>query len=263
MTYETITLDINERFVASLCLSRPEKHNALSAQMIDELTQATQEIAANHKIRLVILSGNGPSFCAGGDLIWMREQFEASRETRIQEARKLAYMLKALNELPMPLLGRVHGRAFGGGVGLMSVCDKVIASSDAKFGLTEVKLGLIPATISPYVIRRIQEVHARHFFQSAEIFDADYAQQIGLATHIVSAENLDKKIEEEVDLFLKASPAAMSASKQLVRSLSVSICEETIESTIQRLADTWETADAKEGISAFFEKRHPNWSGHK
>ena len=149
MTFETISIAEDERGIATLTLNRPEKHNSMSAQMIAELGKAAGQLAAADDIRAVILTGAGDSFCAGGDLSWMREQFEADRKTRMAEARKLAMMLKALNELPKPLIGRVQGQAFGGGGGLMSVCDTVVAVDSARFGLTEVRLGLIPATIGP------------------------------------------------------------------------------------------------------------------
>jgi hypothetical protein len=149
---KTLMISIDERGVARLTLTREDKHNAMSAEMIDELTEAASALGSDGRVRVVVLAGAGKSFCAGGDLEWMRAQFKASRAERIAEARRLAMMFKALNELPKPLIGCVHGSAFGGGIGLISVCDTVIASEAARFGLTEVRLGLIPATISPYVV---------------------------------------------------------------------------------------------------------------
>ena len=179
MSFETLTLATDARGVATLTLNRPEKHNSLSAQMIDELTQAAAQLGADDAVRVVVLTGAGASFCAGGDLGWMREQFEAGRETRMAEARKLAMMLKALNELPKPLIGRVQGQAFGGGIGMMSVCDTVVAVDSAKFGLTEVRLGLIPATISPYVLARMGEGKARRVFMSARLLWSRRSQGSG------------------------------------------------------------------------------------
>ena len=259
MSFETITLTTDDRGIATLSLNRPEKHNSLSAQMINELTVAADQINADGAIRVVVLTGAGESFCAGGDLGWMREQFHADRETRMSEARKLAMMLRALNELEKPLIGKVQGQAFGGGIGMMSVCDTVVAVDTAKFGLTEVRLGLIPATISPYVLARMGEGKARRVFMSARIFGAEEARELDLAAKVVPAADLDEAIEREIKPYLGAAPAAVAASKALARSLGPTICDAVIDDTIRRLADTWETPEAQEGISAFFDKRKPNW----
>lgn len=259
MSFETISTSTDARGVATLTLDRADKHNSLSAQMIDELTAAAAQLGSDETVRIVVLTGAGKSFCAGGDLGWMREQFEASRETRMAEARKLALMLKALNELPKPLIGRIQGQAFGGGIGMMSVCDTVVAVDSAKFGLTEVRLGLIPATISPYVLARMGEDKARRVFMSARIFGAEEATDLDLVARVVSAEELDAAIEAEIKPYLAAAPTAVAASKALARSLGPKISDWVIDDTIRRLADTWETPEAKEGIGAFFDKRKPNW----
>ena len=259
MTFETIAINTDERGVATLLLDRADKHNSLSARMIHELTEAARQLAADKAVRVVVLTGAGASFCAGGDLGWMREQFSATRETRIAEARKLALMLKALNELPKPVIGRVQGQAFGGGIGMMSVCDTVVAVEDAKFGLTEARLGLIPATISPYVLARMGEGKARRVFMSARIFGAQEARDLDLVAKVVSAEELDTAVEAEIKPYLAAAPAAVAASKALARSLGPDMSDAVIDDTIHRLADAWETPEAQEGISAFFDKRKPNW----
>lgn len=259
MTFETLAIRIDERGVAKLMLNRADKHNSLSAQMIDELTVAAHQLGTDKAARVVVLTGAGASFCAGGDLGWMREQFAASRETRMAEARKLALMLKALNELPKPLIGRVQGQAFGGGIGMMSVCDTVVAVEEAKFGLTEVRLGLIPATISPYVLARMGEGKARRVFMSARIFGAQEARDLDLVAKVVPAKELDAAIEAEIKPYLAAAPAAVAASKALARSLGPDISDAVIDDTIRRLADTWETPEAREGIGAFFDKRKPDW----
>ncbi|WP_305989577.1 crotonase/enoyl-CoA hydratase family protein [Roseibium sp. MMSF_3544] len=260
MSFETISIATDDRGVATLTLNRPEKHNSLSAQMIAELTEAAGALGADPAIRVVVLTGAGESFCAGGDLGWMREQLAADRAQRMVEARKLAMMLQAMNELPKPLIGRVQGQAFGGGVGMMSVCDTVIAVDSAKFGLTEVRLGLIPATISPYVLARMGEAKARRVFMSARIFGAAEAKNLDLAAKVVAAEALDAAVEKEVRPYLSAAPSAVAASKALARSLGPAITDDIIDDTIRRLADIWETPEAHEGISAFFEKRKPNWT---
>lgn len=260
MNFETIRIEEKGQGVTWLVLDRPEKHNSMSGQMIEELTVAAAILSAASATRVVILAGEGASFCAGGDLGWMATQISADRQQRMDEARKLAHMLRALNNLPKPLIGRVHGQAFGGGLGLMSVCDRVIASSGLKFGLTEVRLGLIPATISPYVVARMGEAKAREIFMSAEIFDSHRAQQLNLISEVVESTGLDEAIELSIRPYLSAAPGAISASKDLVKSLGVSIDDRVIEDTITRLADTWENPEAAEGIDAFFSKRKPNWS---
>ncbi|MGB0498322.1 MAG: crotonase/enoyl-CoA hydratase family protein [Rubricella sp.] len=260
MTYNTIALSTDNRGVATLTLNRPEKHNALSAGMIAELTDAADEIARNASIRVVILTGAGESFCAGGDLGWMREQFAADRAGRMAEARKLAAMLGALDTLPKPLIGRVQGQAFGGGIGMMSVCDVVIAADHARFGLTETRLGLIPATISPYVAARMGP-KLREVFMSARLFDADEAVRLGLAARTVPANGLDEAIEAEVKPCLAAAPGAVARAKALARGLSSGIDEQVIEQTVTALADAWESPEAQEGITAFFDKRKPGWAG--
>jgi len=170
MSYQTILIESDERGVAYLTLNQPETHNALSPLMISELTTAATELGHDETIRVVVLTGAGKSFCAGGDLGWMREQFEASRKTRISEAMKLARMLRDLNELPKPLIGKIQGQAFGGGIGMMAVCDVAIGVEEARFALTETRLGLIPATISPYVLARMGEGKARRVFMSGKQF---------------------------------------------------------------------------------------------
>ncbi|MBD8892011.1 crotonase/enoyl-CoA hydratase family protein [Roseibium litorale] len=260
MTYETISIATDARGVATLTLNRPDKHNSLSARMIDELTHAAAELGSDPAVRVVVLTGAGASFCAGGDLGWMREQFDADRQTRMVEAQKLAHMLRDLNELPKPLIGRVQGQAFGGGIGMMSVCDTVIAVETAKFGLTETRLGLIPATISPYVLARMGEGKARRVFMSARLFGAEEARDLDLVARVVSEADLDAAVEAEVKPYLSAAPAAVAASKALARSLGPAISVDVIEDTIRRLADTWETPEAQEGIQAFFEKRKPSWA---
>lgn len=261
MTYRTIALETDARGVALLTLERPERHNVLSAAMCDELAAAAAALDANPEVRVVILTGAGASFCAGGDLAWMRAQFDAPRETRLAEARRLASMLQALNTLARPLIARVNGAAFGGGVGLMSVCDVVVADATARFGFTETRLGLIPATISPYVIARMGEGPARSVLLSGRTFDAPEAQSLGLVTRIARAQALDAAIEAEIAPFLAAAPGAVAAAKRLARSLGPRIDASVIEDTIARLADAWESAEARAGVAAFLEKRPAPWAG--
>ncbi len=260
MKYETLQISRDARGIVSLTLNRPDKRNAMTATMIAELTDFATKANADDDIRAVILSGNGELFCAGGDLSWMMAQIKADRETRMREARKLAEMLRALNELRAPLIGKVHGAAFGGGIGLACICDVAIAAEDAKFGLTETKLGIIPATIGPYVLARIGEGFARRVFMSARLFDAAEAARLGLIKAAVPVSDLDEAVEFEVAPYLKVAPQAVGRAKALARSLSMKIDDAVINVSVQALADAWESEAAREGISAFLEKRPPRWA---
>jgi len=260
MTYETIKLETDKRGVATLTLNQPDKHNAMSAAMIAELTDAAHALGSDSSVRAVILTGEGKSFCAGGDLGWMKQQFEANRETRIAEAMKLATMLRDLNEMPKPLIGKINGQAFGGGIGMICVCDVAVGVETAKFALTETRLGIIPATISPYVIARMGEGRARRVFMSARMFGGAEAIELGLLAKSVSPENLDTTVEAEITPYLSTAPGAVGKAKQLARSLGPVIDDAVMRETANKLADCWEDVEAHEGISAFFEKRKPSWN---
>jgi methylglutaconyl-CoA hydratase len=255
---ETLRIETDPGGVTRLTLARADKHNAISAAMIEELTEAAHALGADRTVRAVIISGSGRSFCAGGDLEWMRAQFDASRSERIAEARRLAWMFKALNELPKPLIASVHGNVFGGGIGLISVCDMSVAAETTRFGLTEVRLGLIPATISPFVVARIGASAARPLFMSGRVFHAAEAKAVGLVGSIVAADQLDSAVEAAASEFLAAAPEAVARAKALVRSLSAPITEKVIDEVACRLADSWETPEARQGITDFFEKRKPD-----
>ncbi len=258
--YETITLKTDERGVATLMLDRPEKHNALSALMIAELTQAAAQLSSDNAVRVVVLAASGKSFCAGGDLGWMQAQMAADPETRFVEARKLAEMLNALNTLPKPLIGALQGNAFGGGVGMAAVCDVAIGVDSLKMSLTETRLGLIPATIGPYVIARMGEARARRVFMSARLFGAAEAVELGLLARAVPADSLAEAVEAEVQPYLSCAPGAVSSAKRLVQSLGPRVDEAVIDHSIQQLVARWETDEAQEGIAAFFDKRKPAWN---
>ncbi|WP_421580039.1 crotonase/enoyl-CoA hydratase family protein [Shinella sp. M31] len=259
MHFETISVSVDRRGVATLTLRRHAQHNALSGLMIRELTTVAGLLGEDKAVRVVVLTGEGESFCAGGDLNWMKEQIAASREARIAEARRLALMLKALRDLPKPLVARVNGQAYGGGVGLISVCDAAIAAEGARFGLTETRLGLIPATISPYVAARIGPAAFLRLATSARLFDAPTARDIGLVSGVVAPDALDAAVEAEIKPYFATSPEAVAATKALAHALASPIDETVIEMTLTRLADTWETPEAAEGIAAFLEKRKANW----
>ncbi|MCR9125378.1 MAG: crotonase/enoyl-CoA hydratase family protein [Rhodobacteraceae bacterium] len=258
--YETLELSTDARGVARLVLNRPDKHNAMSAPMLAELTEAAARLGQDPAVRVVVLSGNGRSFCAGGDLAWMREQMAADPETRAREAAKLAYMLQALNTLPKPLIGAIQGNAFGGGCGMAAVCDVAVGADHLKMGFTETRLGILPATIGPYVIARMGEGRARRVFMSARLFGADEAVDLGLLARAVPAADLEAAVEAEVAPYLACAPGAVAASKALARELGPQIDAATIEMTVQALRARWETEEAREGISAFFDRRAPGWA---
>ncbi|MDP2062720.1 MAG: crotonase/enoyl-CoA hydratase family protein [Phaeovulum sp.] len=257
---ETIRMERDARGVARLVLARPEKHNALSAAMIAELTGAAEALGADPAVRVVVLAADGPSFCAGGDLAWMQAQIGADAKTRAASARALAGMLNALNTCPKPVIGRVHGNAFGGGVGMMAVCDVAIGAAGSRFGFTETRLGLIPATIGPYVLARMGESLARRVFMSSRLFDADEAVQLNLLARVVAPQALDAAIEAEVVPYLSCAPGAVAEAKAQARALGPRIDAEIIEASIAGLVARWESPEAVEGIAAFFGKRRPDWA---
>lgn len=258
---ETIRIERDARGIATLWLDRAGKHNALSAQMIAELRGASRVLGADEGVRVVVLAARGRSFCAGGDLGWMRDQVAADPQERAREAAKLAHMLQALNTLPKPLIGRVQGNAFGGGIGLMSVCDVVIGAEAAEFALTETRLGLIPATIGPYVAARMGEARARRVFMSGRRFGAAEAVDLGLLARAVPEADLDAAIEAEVLPYLDCAPGAVAAAKALLRGFGPRIDATVIDTTIDALAACWAGEEAPEGISAFFDRRKPRWQG--
>lgn len=257
--FNTLKVETDADGVVRVQLARPEKRNALDAEIIGELTDLARTLGAARETRAMVLSGAGEVFCAGGDLGWMRAQIDADRAGRMAEARRLAGMLQALNEMPTPLIGRIHGGAFGGGVGLACVCDVAIAAKETRFGLTETRLGLIPATIAPYVLARMGEGRARRVFMSARIFGAAEAVELGILARAVPEAELDAAVEAEVAPYLSVAPGAVGAAKTLARRLGPPIDDAVIDETIARLADTWETDEARQGIDAFLAKRSAPW----
>lgn len=255
----TLSMTVDGRGVATLTLNRPEKHNALSAELMLALTQAAHEIGPRDDIRVVVLAGKGPSFCAGGDLQWMMDQIKADRESRRAGARTLAGMLDALNLLPKPLIGRVHGNAFGGGVGLACVCDVAIGVTGAKFGLTETKLGLMPATIGPYVVARMGEAMARRVFMSSRVFGAQEAVTLGIIAKAVDPADLDAAVAAEVAPYLGCAPKAVSAAKLMLRGLGRRIEQDDIDVSVEALLEIWEGEEAQLGLAAFLNKTLPPW----
>jgi methylglutaconyl-CoA hydratase len=259
MSWKTLDVRTDERGVVEIRLNTPEKRNVLSALMIAELTEMAATIGNDVRTRAIVLSGAGTTFCAGADLNWMKTQIEADRPQRMREARKLAEMLYALNTIGAPLIGRLHGGAFGGGIGIACVCDVTLADSTTKFCFSETRLGITPATIGPYVLARMGEGNARRVFMSARIFDAVEAERLGIVSRAVAPDELDQAVEAEVAPYLQVAPGAVAAAKKLARDLGHTIDAHVIDDTIRRLADIWEGPEALHGIVAFLDKRSPDW----
>jgi len=248
--------------VVTLRLNRPELHNAFDAGLIAGLTATLEALGADPAVRAVVLAGEGPSFSAGADLQWMRAMAGASQEENRRDALELARLMRTLDELPKPTIARVHGAAFGGGVGLVACCDIAIAAEGARFGLTESRLGLLPAVISPYVIAAIGPRQARRWFASGEHFDAATAQRIGLVHQVVAADALDAAVQAQLALLGKAGPVATASAKALVREvLAVGADRDALDDANAGLIAALRASDeGREGLSAFLEKRAPRWT---
>jgi methylglutaconyl-CoA hydratase len=246
---------------ARIVLNRPELNNALSPQLIDELRAALDATASDASVATVVLSGEGKSLCAGADINRMREAATFSRDDNVRDALPLSKMLAALDRLPQTTIGRVHGPIYGGGVGVVAACDIAIASEDATFCLSEVRLGIVPGMISPYVVRAIGERAARRYFQTAEIFDAHEARRIGLVHEVVAPDALDERIAKLLKQLRSAAPGARAVAKKLASDIAGRTIDDTlIRMTAELIADVRARPEAREGLSAFLEKRKPSWS---
>ncbi|WP_242107091.1 enoyl-CoA hydratase-related protein [Luteimonas aquatica] len=247
--------------VARLRLNRPDLHNAFDAALIAALTAELERLAGEAAVRVVVLEGAGASFSAGADLNWMRGMAAAGEAENREDALALARLMRTLDELPKPTIARVHGAAFGGGVGLVACCDIAIGTPEAKFGLTESKLGLLPAVISPYVIAAIGARQSRRYFATAEIFDARTAQAIGLLHEVAAADALDAAVERQIALLLKAGPLASAQAKALVRSVAAQTDRDAVDAANAALiAGLRVSAEGQEGLGAFLDKRAPAWA---
>ena len=257
--YETLSVDMRES-VALVVLSRPEVHNAFNATLIGELTRALQALDRDAAVRAVVLLGEGKSFCAGADLNWMREMAGYGSEENLADAKALAAMLGVLHRLSKPTIARVHGSAFGGGAGLVACCDIAFAAHDTTFSFSEAKLGLIPATIAPYVVEAIGARYARRYFVSAERFSAAEAFRIGLVHDIYPLDEMDARINELLGALLVAGPRAQAESKALIRAVAgAPIDDAMIADTAARVARVRGSDEGKEGVAAFLSKRSPRW----
>ena len=258
--YQSIVTEVDDS-VGIVTLNKEERHNAFDQQLIDELTHALLSLDADPAARVIVLSSAGKSFCAGADLNWMKRAITNNPQENLQDAHAFARLMRTLNELSKPTIARVHGPAFGGGVGLIAACDIALATYDAQFALTEVKLGILPAVVAPYLMAAIGERQCRRYLLSAERFSAAEAYRIGLVHEIVPGEEeLDEAIGEIIDSLLKNGPNAQAECKALLRIVAGQpIDDATVEETTQRAAIVRSTPEGHEGLSAFLEKRKPNW----
>ena len=255
-----VTTTIDQRGVATVTLNNPDKHNAFDDKIIGELCEAFNTVNDNADVRVMVLASTGKSFSAGADLDWMKRMAAYSREENFADAQSLAAMFKALNFMTKPTIARVQGAAFGGAVGLISCCDMAVASEQAAFSLSEARFGLIPATISPYVIAAIGQRAARRYFTTTERFDALQAMSLGLVSQVVSdLKALDAAVADLVNQLLRSSPAAVKAAKQLVFDMGRDISDAVVADTCERIADIRVSPEGQEGLSAFLEKRQPAW----
>lgn len=255
---KTIVFSI-KNLVAKVILNRPEIHNAFNEVMISELTEVFKEIKEDKKIRVVVLTGNGKSFCAGADLNWMKKIIDFSYEENIKESLALAELFYIMYTLPKPVIAKVNGAAIGGGAGLVSVCDLVIASEKAKFSLSEVKLGLVPACISPYVLRRVGERVCRELFLTGQRIDAKKGFELGLVNQVVPHDKLDELTEDLVKKLTSSGPNALAMCKDLLSKVPQMNFDQAKKYTAEVIAKLRISEEGQEGMSAFFEKRKPKW----
>jgi methylglutaconyl-CoA hydratase len=257
----TSTLRIErEGGLVRVWLNRPEVRNAFNDSVIAELTGAFRALSNEPGVGAIVLGGEGKAFCAGGDLAWMRGMADYSWEQNRADALGLAEMLWTIYRCPVPVIGRVHGDCYAGGVGLAACCDILIAAEGMNFCLSEAKIGLLPATISPYVVRAMGEQAARRYFITAERFDAAAAQAMGFVHEVVAADQIDAKVQEIVGAVLANGPRAVKACKQLVQDFAGREIDEALRAdTARRIADIRASDEGKEGVQAFLQKRSPNW----
>ncbi|MBU6997168.1 MAG: enoyl-CoA hydratase/isomerase family protein [Theionarchaea archaeon] len=257
--YDYTTLDVKSKHgVLHVVLNRPDVYNAFNEQVIEELTECFTRIPQNES-HCVVLTGNGRHFCAGADLGWMQKVASYTKEENSEDSRKMALMFETIDRCPKPVIGRVNGSAFGGGVGLTAVCDYVVCSEKAHFAFSEINLGIVPAVISTYVLPKIGISRGRALFLSGERFTAHDAVAMGLVHTVCPAEELDRVCEEKVEILRSSGPRAMAAVKEMMRKWSALPREEYARYTTELIASLRASEEGKEGISAFLEKRRPVW----
>jgi methylglutaconyl-CoA hydratase len=255
----TLVRLVQDGEVARVTLSRPEIRNAFNDEMIAELTEVFRSIRTTENVRVVVLTGEGESFCAGADLNWMKRMVGYSYEENLQDSLALARMLREIYTSPKPVIGRVNGHAIGGGTGLVAVCDIAIADENAVFAFAEVKLGLTPATISPFLLKRMGERALREYFLTGERFDARRALELGLVNAVVPTDQLDKAVEAKTKLLLSSGPEALATSKELIREIALRSLDQNESYTAEVIARLRVSKEGQDGMNAFLEKRKPRW----
>lgn len=258
---ETLIVERDGRGVVRLTLNRPDIRNAFDGTLINDLTAQLETLAADQSTRVLVLTGAGEAFSAGAELTWMRSSGEQGDYENFQDALRLAELMRRLDDMPMPTVARVNGAAMGGGVGLTACCDMAVAADDAVFALSEVRLGIIPGAISPYVLRAIGPHEARRYFLTGERFDAATARRIGLVHEVAPADRLDAVVDDLLDKLLASGPKAVRAAKDLIAHVALKEIDDLlIRDTAQRIADQRAGDEAREGLGAFLEKRKPRWT---
>jgi len=258
-----VLLEVDRRGIATLTLNRPEVHNAFDAALVLRLTELLMELKARPEVRVLVITGAGRSFSAGADINWMRSMTASGEEENFEDAMHLADLMSLLNSLPLPTIARVNGHAYGGGVGLIACCDIALASNEARFALSEVRLGIVPAVISPYVVAAVGERNARRLFLSGEAMNAKLARRVGLVHEIAKPNKLDDALEDQLGMLLKGGPNALRESKELVFTVQgggISVDNALKRRTAQIIAQLRVSAEGQEGLAAFLEKRAPEWS---
>ena len=262
MDYQTLKID-RRGASAWIWMNRPEVHNAFDETLIAELTAAFVALDAETSVRTIVLAGEGKTFSAGADLNWMKRQAAAPPESNLADARKLATLFRTIASCRTPTVARVHGAALGGGMGLASACDICIASTKAQFATSEVRLGIIPAAIGPYVLRAIGERQAYRYFQTAERITAERAREIGLAHEVASPDELDARVQQVTDALLLGGPSAQAAATELIRAVANRpVDDDVVEDTARRIATLRATPEAAEGLDAFLAKRTAAWAAN-
>lgn len=259
MTFETIVTSQTADII-TVSLNRPDVHNAMNEQLMVELTQCFQQLSTNSSIRCIILTGNGKSFCAGADLNWMKSMVSYTKEENIKDSRLLLDLYETINSCPKPVIGKINGHAFGGGLGLIAVCDVTMTIPGRKFAFSEANLGIIPSVISTFVAPRMKPADMRRFFITAERFDSEIAKQIGLIDQIVQPDEFDQAIQQTCDRIKSSGPQAIAESKNLISRLQTLDRSAYTEFTVEKIAELRISHEGQEGITAFLEKRKPNWS---
>jgi methylglutaconyl-CoA hydratase len=263
MSYQTIVYELRPDGVATLRLNRPDAKNAMNGTMYDEARELIAQVDQDPAVRVVILTGSGSAFCSGGDFKYQQSQANRPEKERLAEASKLALWLGELDRLTKPVIGRINGPAYGGGIGLVSVCDVVIAHTGVKFCQSEASIGLMPSMIAPYVVAKIGLSNARSVFLNSRVFDAVEAKTFGLVHEVVVTEDqLDTAVEKQARFFLRCAPGAIAATKKLVAHVNTHNEHENFHYTVNLVAQMWASKEAAEGIASFLEKREPAWRAH-